>query len=442
VKVHRAFNLDLDWTLNTTVLRVSPQRAAISVEVPLVTGESVLTPGVKVRDGVALVGLGSGEPRLSWYSGLSRAETLEVSLPEDAARSEIWTFIVNPQWNVEFEGFPAVLPDNVNMSNWVFRFVPRPGETLKVKVTRPEAVKGTTLAIDGLDIKTSVGSRSRTTQLGFNYRSTQGGRHVIKLPPEARVTQVTFDAQPQQIRPEKGELPLQLAPGSHRFEISWDESEGTGLLTRHSRVELGTPASNLTLQLAMPDSRWVLAAWGPGVGPAVLYWAELVVFIAMAWLLGRWARSPLKFHEWLLLGLGLSTQSWFVFALTAAWLVTMRWREGWNPAEDFKRWRFNSVQVVLALFTLVAVVTLVFSGIRNGLLASPDMNVQGADSYGGHYSWFWDRTAGPVDGATVLSVPMWVYRVLFFAWALWMAFALVRWLRWAFSAWKQSGLWR
>jgi hypothetical protein len=167
-----------------------------------------------------------------------------------------------------------------------------------------------------------------------------------------------------------------------------------------------------------------------------------VVFIGTAWLLGRWSRSPLKFHEWLLLGLGLSTQSWFVFALTAAWLVTMRWREGWNPAEDFKRWRFNSVQVVLALFTLVAVVTLVFSGIRNGLLASPDMNVQGADSYGGHYSWFWDRTAGPVDGATVLSVPMWVYRVLFFAWALWMAFALVRWLRWAFSAWKQSGLWR
>jgi hypothetical protein len=37
---------------------------------------------------------------------------------------------------------------------------------------------------------------------------------------------------------------------------------------------------------------------------------------------------------------------------------------------------------------------------------------------------------------------MWVYRTLFFAWASWMAFALVRWLRWAFNAWKTGGLWR
>jgi hypothetical protein len=34
---------------------------------------------------------------------------------------------------------------------------------------------------------------------------------------------------------------------------------------------------------------------------------------------------------------------------------------------------------------------------------------------------------------------MWIYRALFFAWASWMAFALVRWLRWAFNAWKTGG---
>jgi hypothetical protein len=442
VRVYRAFNLDLDWTVDTTVTRVAPQRAAISLEVPLVTGESVLTPGIKVRDGVALVGLGAGEGRISWSSGLARAETLEISVPEDAARSETWSFLVNPQWNVQFEGFPPVLPENVHAGVWTFRFMPRPGEKVTLKVTRPESVKGTTLAIDELGLDKTVGARSSTSRLSFSYRSTQGGRHVIKLPADARVTEVQFDGQSQQIRPEKGELPLQLAPGSHNFHIAWDESQDVGLLTRHSSVDLATPASNLTLDLRLPESRWVLAAWGPGIGPAVLYWGEVVVFIAMAWLLGRWSRSPLKFHEWLLLGLGLSTQSWFVFALTAAWLVTLRWREGWQPAEGFKRWRFNTVQVVLALFTLVAVSTLVFSGIRNGLLAHPDMHVVGNGAYGNSLSWFWDRTPGVIDGATVLSVPMWVYRVLFFAWALWMALALVRWLRWAFTAWKTGGLWR
>ena len=101
MRVDRVFNLDLDWTVDTVVTRIAPQRAALSVEIPLVAGESVLTDGVKVRNNeAALVGLGAGEAQTQWHSGLARAETLEVSLPADAARTEVWSFIVNPQWNV------------------------------------------------------------------------------------------------------------------------------------------------------------------------------------------------------------------------------------------------------------------------------------------------------------------------------------------------------
>ena len=443
VRVDRVFNLDLDWTVDTFVRRIAPQRAALSVEIPLVAGESVLTDGVKVRNNeAALVGLGAGESQTQWHSGLARAETLEISLPADAARTEVWSFVVNPQWNVAFEGFAPVLPENVNATAWVFRFMPRPGEKLTLKLTRPKGVKGTTLAIDSVSQVTAVGARSSTTTLAFSYRSTQGGRHIIKLPVDARVTSVKFDGQPQQLRPEKGELPLSLTPGAHNFQIVWEESRDVSLRTKPSAVDLQTPASNLDTHVAMPDSRWILAAWGPGVGPAVLYWGELAVFIAVAWLLSRWAKSPLRFVEWLLLGLGLSTQSWFVFSLMAVWLAIMRWREGWQPPVTFARWRFNLVQVVLAVFTFATILTLVFSGIRNGLLAHPDMHIAGSGSIYGGYRWFQDQTAGAIEGPSIVSVPMWVYRALFFAWATWMAFALVVWLRWAFNAWKTNGLWR
>ena len=70
VKVHRLFNLDLDWTLSTQAVRVAPQRAALSLEIPLVKGESVLTPEVRVRhrrprcgSGFGLLGVGSGAQR-------------------------------------------------------------------------------------------------------------------------------------------------------------------------------------------------------------------------------------------------------------------------------------------------------------------------------------------------------------------------------------------
>jgi hypothetical protein len=440
VRVERVFNLDLDWTIDTRVSRIAPQRAALSVEIPLIKGESVLTPGVEVRNGeTALVGLATGESQTVWHSGVPRAETLELSMPADAPRTEIWSFLVNPQWNVTFEGFAPVLPENVNGTVWVFRYIPRPGEKLTLKVTRPKPVSGTTLAIDSVTQTIQVGRRSSNTTLKFNSRSTQGGRHVIKLPPDARVTSVAFDNQPQQLRPEKGELPLSLTPGNHEIQVTWERSADVSLRTHPPAVDLQSPASNLQFAIKLPESRWPLFVWGPGVGPAVLYWGELVVFVGIAWLLGRWSRSPLRFSEWLLLGLGLSTQSWWVFTFTGVWLIAMKWREGWAPDAELSRTRFNAVQVLLALFTLFVITTLVFSGIRNGLLAAPDMGIVDLNYGGGELLWFSDQTQGVIEAPTVISAPMWVYRALFFAWAGWMAFALVRWLRWAFNAWKTNG---
>jgi hypothetical protein len=440
VRVQRVFNLDLDWTVDSFITRIAPQRAAMSLAIPLVKGESVQTAGVTVRDGNALVGLGAGEDSTEWHSGLTQADSLEISLPADAARTEVWSFIVNPQWSISFEGFPSVLPENVNAPVWEFRFMPRPGEKLVAKIDRPKAAGGTTLAIDLVHQNVRVGKRSSLTTLRFNYRSTQGGRHVIQLPADARVTAVRFDNAPVQLRPEKGELPLSLTPGSHTVEVDWEQSGDVGFLTRPGGVDLRSPASNIGYVVAMPESRWPLFAVGPGVGPAVLYWGELIVFIGVAWLLGRWTKSPLRFTEWLLLGLGLSTQSWFVFSLTATWLLIMRWREQRTAGESALV--YNSVQVALALFTALTIAVLVFSGIRNGLLSAPDMRVEGAGSGSGQFSWFADQTPGPLEAPSIWSVPMWAYRALFFAWASWMAFALVRWLRWAFNAWKTGGLWR
>jgi hypothetical protein len=39
-------------------------------------------------------------------------------------------------------------------------------------------------------------------------------------------------------------------------------------------------------------------------------------------------------------------------------------------------------------------------------------------------------------------VPLWVYRFLILAWALWLAFALLRWLRWGWDSFTTGGLWK
>src|SRR5207248_3198494 len=81
----------------------------------------------------------------------------------------------------------------------------------------------------------------------------------------------------------------------------------------------------------------------------------------------------------------------------------------------------------LAVFALVL-------AIPYGLLASPDMRIAGAGQSYGSLSWFTDQSENRLPGAWVLSVSLWWYKTAMLAWALWLAFALTRWLPVAWRA--------
>jgi len=434
--------MGVDWSLATTVERIAPSESAFTVAVPLVSGESVLTEGLQVRpDHSALVGFANGEHQRTWSSSLQRMDRLSLRLPATPAREEVWRFIVSPQWRVAFRGLPAVLPENSNAAPWVFEYHPRVGEVLTLEVSRPAAVAGSTLAIDGVAQSVNLGRHSSEHELQFQYRSTRGGQQTISLPNDAEVTLVSVDGTAVALRPENGELALSLLPGRHSVDISWRSRVGASLASRPDRVDLHAPASNVQTTLSLSADRWPLFAVGAGVGPAFLYWGELLVFLVVAFVLSRAPYSPLTIGEWLLLGFGLSTLSWGVLVVVAAWLFAMRWRERSSTATTLARSRFNALQVGLAALTVVAVAALVFSGVRYGLLAAPDMGVAGPGSYAGTFSWFVDRTNATLPQPTLYSLPMWVYRATMFAWALWIAAALVRWLRFSWRAWSMGGYW-
>jgi len=130
------------------------------------------------------------------------------------------------------------------------------------------------------------------------------------------------------------------------------------------------------------------------------------VFLVVATLLGRWPRSPLRTRVAHARS-GALDSLLAVFVTVAAWLFAMSWREQWRGAYDLKRWQFNLLQCALAAFTLFAVTSLVFSGVRYGLLASPDMGVTGPGSSGNTFSWFVDRAASRLPHPVVYSLPLW-----------------------------------
>src|SRR5262249_2413779 len=159
--------------------------------------------------------------------------------------------------------------------------------------------------------------------------------------------------------------------------------------------------------LDLPADRWLLAAFGPPVGPAVLYWGELIVMIGVAFALARSGRTRLRFRHWLLLGLGFSTFSWIPLLFVVAWLFAFDWRANSTPTAS--RWRFNLVQIGLVLLTLVALSALV-SAIPFGLLGEPDMHVSGNGSAAQALSWFADRSGDALPQASAITLPLWVYK--------------------------------
>jgi hypothetical protein len=441
VRVHRHIRLDLDWTVRTEVSRVAPAKGGFTLGIPTIAGESVLTSNLKLQNGSTVVaGFESDTSQIAWQSNIEHASQLSLSAKKNVPWTEQWSFEVSPMWRAEFSGVPPVAPDDEDTGHWVFTYFPRSGETLNVAVSRPQALPGDTLAIDRVSERVNVGKRVLQSHLNFDYRSTRGGRHTLSLGKTARVDSVKVDNTTIALRPDNGELPLALLPGTHAVQVDWTQDQPVGVLTRSATIDLHAAASNVRTGISLPADRWVLFAGGPGVGPAILYWGEVVVFLALAVMLARSGRSPLNMREWLLLGLGLSTFSWTVLLLFAGWLFVVRWRDSFD-ASGLSRRKFNTMQVVLIVFSAIAVCSLV-AAIPYGLLATPDMRIAGNADADGALHWFNDQTAGALPRTWALSVSLWWYKLAMLLWALWLAFALVRWLPLAWHALSRQGWWR
>ncbi len=440
VHIDRTLELGLDWGAKTTVTRIAPVEGTIALDVPLLAGESVVaaTEGLTAGDAVMPVSMGPAVQSVFWESYLPGGSPMVIESAPGQPWRELWRIAVDGMWHAEISGVPESLKTDGLANRYIAEYHPRAGESLTLDATRPEASPGQTLAFDSAELLVVYGSRSSDARLVLDYRSTRGAQHGIRLPENAVLTGVLIDGLPQPLRAEGGLLNLPILPGEHSVSLNW-RGGGSALRTTTPVVDLGAPVGNINLGLKLPASRWLLATRGPPLGPAVLYWVELIALVLFALILGRTRLTPLNGGHWLLLGIGLSTYSWPVLGIVAAWLLLCGARERWRA--DLSRWRYNGVQAAIAAMTVLALTAVVVT-LPVGLLGTPDMQVAGHISQQGVLQWFADRSASVLPVATVWSVPLWIYKALILAWALWLSFVLLRWLPWVWRCFSAEGLWR
>jgi hypothetical protein len=439
LRVERTLRMGIDWRVETRVVRLSPSAFPVLIPVPLLPGESVQTPGVQVEGTAVLADLPAGRSEVTWSSRLEPTRELSLVAPLDPRLSEDWRLDVGPLWHLEYAGIAPIHrlgPDDRRLPNWR----PLPGETLVLTLTRPPGVPGPTLTIDRVDTRVEPGQRGTLSTLTLAIRSSQGGSHSVRLPDAAEPIAFSLDGRSLPLPDTAPEVELPLTPGSTRVELTWREAQPLTFGYRPSVPDLRSPAVNLNLSLSLPDDRWVLWTWGPRIGPAVLFWGILLVLIGLAAGLGRSRLTPLRVHDWLLLGIGLILAQVWVVLLVIGWLFALGLRHRLDPLAR-PAWRFNLIQVGLVILTLFALGGLL-GAVQQGLLGTPEMQIMGNGSTATTLNWYQDRGGPVLPEVWVLSVPMWVYRALMLAWALWLAMRLLDWLRWGWEGLSKPLVWR
>ncbi|HNQ87261.1 MAG TPA: hypothetical protein PKM73_01355 [Verrucomicrobiota bacterium] len=437
VAVERHLEIGLIWQARTLVTRLSQAGKAVSLRVPLLAGEKVLSPAVIVQDGFVEVRLGAGEAEFGWESELPTGKATVLTAEQTHRWVERWHLVTSPVWNVALSGLAPVF--ETSERNLVPVWHPWPGESVTLSFSKPEAMSGDTLTVRRVKHDLSLGSRQRTSQLTLDVEASLGDDFILELDPKAEISSLKQDDRPIPVRREGATLVVPVHPGSQTLTLEWRSDEPLGTTAAAGTVKLPVEAANISTVMHVPESRWVLWASGPLRGPAVRFWTVLAVSLLAAWILGGLKLSPLSRLQWTLLALGL-TQIHLAAALTVVgWFFLVRWRG--EQGDSVAGWRFDLLQLLVAGLTLAALGILVAT-VREGLLGNPEMFIRGNGSSRVELCWFQPRSGTELPLPVVVSVSVWFYRLLMLAWALWLATALIRWLQFAWMQFSKGGCWK
>lgn len=431
-------SLGLDWRIHHQLTRMSDKGTSAVLQVPLLRGESILSGRIDTRDGTALVTMDAGQTQAAWESALEKTEQIVLAASQSSEYAEKWYLKSSPVWHVEFTGIPLIHSLDEN-GEYTPHWQPWPGESLTISVSRPEAVKGNILTIDRCRVAFRPGKRLSHASMNLRIRSSKGGQQSLNIPDNAVLQKVTVSNRELPVTLSGGTVTLPLEPGLQPVSIEWTQPVDRFIVLSMPDISLNQTAVNVDARMTLPYGRWILWTGGPRLGPAVLFWSYLIVIAAAALFLGRIKTVPVSRGGWFLLGIGLTQAPVFISAVIVFWFLALKWR-GTHRLPD-NAWLFNLMQTGLAGLTFLALGGL-FAAVSAGLLGVPDMQITGNGSDGTTLFWTMDRISGKMPPIRVISLPLPVFKLLMLMWSLWMAFSLVKWLKWGWTSFSRDGLWK
>jgi hypothetical protein len=433
--VTRSFEFANEFRVTTTITRETATGTPQLVHLPLLANEAVHDARVQVREHSALLAFGPDDTRFEFTSTLAPGPQVTLTAAPHATYSERWQFACGSMWECAATGVVPV--SHEAEGRWQPQYRPWPGEQLTLALTKPSPAPGQTTTIDSVELTVRPGVRATDGELHVSMRTSRGGDHKLYLPAHARVRSFSVAGAQRSTQRDGDGYGFSVLPGRSDIAVQFELPSGFDTVLQVPQVKLDTRARNARVVVEAPAERWLLWARGPAWGPAILFWGYLLLVLAVAVVLGRLRQLPLRTWDWLLLALGLTQISPFEAVCVVGFFLVIQWR----ATSELGPWQHNWLQMVLVIWACVFSGVL-FDAVHSGLLVSPDMQVTGAGSQGNTLRWYVDDSGPELPRPVLISVPIWVYRVLMLVWSLWLARKLLIWAPWAFRAFSAGGLWK
>ena len=427
VEIKRTLYFGQRWYIDTEIKLLNKINRPHTLYYNLLPNESILNKEIEQKDNRVIIHLDTKNSFHHWRSSLPITQSLALELAKDSRYIEIWQMDISAIWDVTYAGIEPIEQLRVG-SVLMPRFRPWQGERLKLTMHKAKAVSGENLTIESSKLNITQSTRYRDMVLTLNIKSSKAGQYNIKIDGINRLKPTLIDNKSHYLKINNGKVSIPLQAKAQTIKLSWREEIGANNSYTFPHIDLNKPSVNSTINLTMPHNRWILWTSGPTIGPAVLLWGVLLAVLLFALIIGRIKETPLTTIDWVLLGIGVSTTSVFVIIPIVVWIFAIKLKA--QKGQELKgKIKFITLLGLVAI-TLIALGAIVIA-ISIGLLGNPDMMIMGNDSYGNYLHWYSDRIATILPEPTLFSVSIWFYRALILIWAIWIAFSLIKWLKWA-----------
>ena len=429
VEIKRTLYFGQRWYIDTEVRLLNQINKPHTLSYRLLPNESVLDKDIEQKKSSVIIHLDSRNSYYKWRSSLPITQTLELGLSKDSRYIEIWQMDISAIWNVNYTGIEPI--EQLKTGSILMpRFRPWRGEKLKLTIQKAKAIRGENLTIESSHLNIIQSTRYRDIKLELNIKSSKAGQYSINIDGITKLKPTVINGKTHYLKINEGKVTIPLQAKAQKIKLSWREEIGADNSYIFPTIDLNKPSVNSNISLTMPYNRWILWTNGPTIGPAVLLWGVLLAVLLFALIIGRVKGIPLKTSDWLLLGVGVSTTSVFVIIPIVIWIFAIKLRA--EKGEELTgKIRFLA-QFSLVILTIIALGSII-TAISIGLLGNPDMMIMGNNSYGNYLHWYSDRVSSQIVEPTLFSVSIWFYRALILIWSIWIAFSLIKWLKWTWE---------